>query len=439
MELQAKAPDWFQSGEICSEVSNSDNPEPVCKSPALFGSGFVFLWSESETVIKFELEENTIASASSRSSDTFEKWIQLVATDITFFYSLKTFAVKAGMWDSDEVNQPFVVVTEISRGAIPSTDLPAGLDSDVCQGCEVENILFGRPGQFWGAEWDVAIVDGQVSITMDFPGRWDEAFIECSDSDSVTLTAETLDANYLVTTVYFAYPFIPDPERNYQRAASACQNYEVSVQQSVRTNDVGRTWYIGGEEFGPDGVPTKCQPSDVDRTGGCWRETIAEPVADEPDRRYRDTDSYTPEQPIRATALKYTCKQLPFYIESWVVYGIPGASLDTADINTGGTGAVCQNTASTTDASTGVVTPGLPQMADCNNICRPAALLGDGTCDCAGCNDGRDCMGSDASADCVADFNCVDFLYDRMDCFELESDTTGGASIQDLFQDGFGR
>ena len=33
------------------------------------------------------------------------------------------------------------------------------------------------------------------------------------------------------------------------------------------------------------------------------------------------------QQPIRATTLKYTCNMLPLYVESWVVYGIPGASL----------------------------------------------------------------------------------------------------------------
>jgi len=429
MELQAMAPGWFQSGEICNEVSNSDTAEPVCKSPALFGSGFVFLWSESATVINYELSENEIASLTTRTSTTFDRWIQLVATDTTFFYSLKTFSIKRGMWDSDEVNQPFVVVTEISRGAIPSTDLPEGLESDVCQGCEVENILFGRPGQFWGAEWDALIVGGKVSITMDFPGRWDEAFVECSDTGGGTkLTAENVDANYLVTTVYFAYPFIPDPARNYQRAASACRDYEVMVQQKeargLAAATGNRQWYLGGEEFDSAGLETKCKGTAASRTDGCWRETVS--AGD--DRQYRSSDSYTPQQPIRATALKYTCNLLPFYVESWVVYGIPGASLDTANIAASGTGASCNG----------------GEMADCNGVCQSEIVLGDGTCDCKNCNDaliasGKSCtFGSNPDANCIADFNCVDFLYDRMDCFELESSDTGGQSIKDIFTNGYG-
>ena len=354
-EIQATPPSWFQSGEICSEVSSGDIGIPVCLSPALFGSGFIFLYSEADTRLHFNLKDNALAPHVSRTSNSFDTWIQLVAESSTFFYSLKSFAIKEGMWDSVQVNQPFVVVTEVSRGAIASDNLPAEVTSNVCQGCSSDNILFGKPGQFWGAEYTTD-PKGVVSVTLDFPGRWDEAVNECGAEN--TLTASDTGTNYLVTTVYLAYPFIPDPARGYARAASACSDYEIEVQQTVRDSSCeaantpsdygGRcktaglrvSWETGGETFSPSGEQTNCVGFDSSgrdlsakqKDEGCWRETVD---PDDDARVIRGTDSFTPPSPIRGTALKYTCKQLPFYLESWVVYGIPGAQLDVTSAASG--------------------------------------------------------------------------------------------------------
>lgn len=473
-EIQATPPSWFQSGEICNEVSSGDIGIPVCLSPALFGSGFIFLYSEADTRLHYHLKDNALADHVTRTSSEFDTWIQLVAESSTFFYSLKSFAIKEGMWDSVQVNQPFVVVTEVSRGAIASDNLPAEVTSNVCQGCSSDNILFGKPGQFWGAEYTTD-PKGVVSVTLDFPGKWDEAVNECGAEN--TLTAYDTGTNYLITAVYLAYPFIPDPARGYARAASACSDYEVEVQQTVRdsscassntASDYGGvckeqglrvSWETGGETFSSSGEQTNCIGIDsngIDRgskqqSEGCWRETID---PDDEDRVVRKSDSFTPPSPIRGTALKYTCKQLPFYLESWVVYGIPGAQLDV------------------TSAASGTCTlgSGASGIVDCSGNCVSTKNIGDGTCDagqtnsvkadgsinygtgainsagdyvpCTANGDAVMNIGSlsaqvllpgrasgatdDNDANCVPNFNCVDFLYDKMDCFELDA---GGGDV----------
>jgi hypothetical protein len=426
-EVQVTPPDWFQSGEICNEVSSSKLKIPVCLSPALFGSGFVFLWSEKNAEIHYELRDNAVAvpgpdgRAVRRSSKIFDKWIQLVATGSTFFYSLKSFAIKKGMWDSDEVNQPFVVVTEVSRGAVPSTDLAVGISSTVCNKCTLQNILYGKPGQFWGAE--TAGPKTSVSIRMDFPGNWEEAFNECGEADRKggqgLQTATAANTIYLITTVYLAYPFIPDPARGYARSASACSDFQVEVRQSVRDASCGGTspnvgqsadcdknikgvrqsWEIGGEKFDATGKQLECAPKSnlpKAQSPGCWRDTHA---ADSP-KRFRSSDTYTPPQPIRGTALRYTCKKMPFYLESWVAYGIAGTSLDTTT-----TGGVHKCTPANGVADSG--------WLDCKGKCVSKTFLGDGTCD-----DGKN------AATNMADFNCVKFLYDKMDCFALDAGAT---------------
>lgn len=476
-EIQATPPSWFQSGEICSEVSSGDLGIPVCLSPALFGSGFVFLYSEADTQLHYNLNDNALADEVTRTSSSFDTWIQLVAGASTFFYSLKSFALKEGMWDSDQVNQPFVVVTEVSRGAIASDNLPSEVSSNVCQGCSSDNILFGKPGQFWGAEYTTD-PKGVVSVTLDFPGRWDEAVNECGAEN--TLTAYDTGTNYLVTTVYLAYPFIPDPARGYARAASACADYELEVQQTVRDTSCDSegtpsqyggvckesglrvSWETGGETFSSTGEQTNCKGGDLElkqKADGCWRETID---PDDETRSIRGTDSFTPPSPIRGTALKYTCKQLPFYLESWVVYGIPGAQLDV------------------TSAASGACTlgSGAPGIIDCSGNCVSMKNIGDGTCDAGQENvvadDGSPiswgtgdynsagdyvrCTANaptitndigaraglmllpggaagatdDNDANCVANFNCVDFLYDKMDCFELDAGD-GSVDLNELF------
>ena len=481
-EIQVTPPAWFQSGEICSEVSSGEIGIPVCLSPALFGSGFIFLYSEAATTINYNLRDNALADFVTRTSNPFDTQIQLVATGSTFFYSLKSFAIKEGMWDSAQVNQPFVVVTEVSRGAIASDNLPAEVTSNVCQGCSSDNILFGKPGQFWGAEYTTD-PKGVVSVTLDFPGKWDEAFNECGADN--TLTASDTGTNYLVTTVYLAYPFIPDPARGYARAASACADYEVQVQQTVRdssctASEVGKasayggtckevglrvSWETGGETFNSVGMQTNCignaggtSPIDLSskqKVDGCWRETVA---ADDEARNIRGTDSFTPPSPIRGTALKYTCNQLPFYLESWVVYGIPGAQLDV----TSAASAQC------------LLGSGAAGIIDCSGNCVSTKNIGDGTCDAGQTNDagspatwgtgsfnsagnyvgctanGQVVMNTgslstqmllpggaagatdDSDANCVANFNCVDFLYDKMDCFELDAGD-GNVDLNALF------
>ena len=451
-------------------------------SPALFGSGFIFLYSEAATTINYNLRDNALADFVTRTSNPFDTQIQLVATGSTFFYSLKSFAIKEGMWDSAQVNQPFVVVTEVSRGAIASDNLPAEVTSNVCQGCSSDNILFGKPGQFWGAEYTTD-PKGVVSVTLDFPGKWDEAFNECGADN--TLTASDTGTNYLVTTVYLAYPFIPDPARGYARAASACADYEVQVQQTVRdssctASEVGKasayggtckevglrvSWETGGETFNSVGMQTNCignaggtSPIDLSskqKVDGCWRETVA---ADDEARNIRGTDSFTPPSPIRGTALKYTCNQLPFYLESWVVYGIPGAQLDV----TSAASAQC------------LLGSGAAGIIDCSGNCVSTKNIGDGTCDAGQTNDagspatwgtgsfnsagnyvgctanGQVVMNTgslstqmllpggaagatdDSDANCVANFNCVDFLYDKMDCFELDAGD-GNVDLNALF------
>jgi hypothetical protein len=482
-EIQATPPSWFQSGEICSEVSSGELGIPVCLSPALFGSGFIFLYSEADTQLHYNLRDNALADYVTRTSNSFDTWIQLVAGASTFFYSLKSFAVKAGMWDSVQVNQPFVVVTEVSRGAIASDNLPAEVTSNVCQGCSSDNILFGKPGQFWGAEYTTD-PKGVVSVTLDFPGKWDEAVNECGAEN--TLTAQDTGTNYLVTTVYLAYPFIPDPDRGYARASSACADYEVEVQQTVRdtsctaageTSEYGGvckeaglrvSWETGGETFSASGEQTNCIGTDAasgvdlgskQKSEGCWRETVD---ADDEARNIRGTDSFTPPSPIRGTALKYTCNQLPFYLESWVVYGIPGAQLDV------------------TSAASGTCTlgSGAAGIIDCAGNCVSTKNIGDGTCDAGQANTEPEADGSggswgtgainsagdyvsctangdrvdnigvqagemllpggavdatdDSDANCVANFNCVDFLYDKMDCFELDAGD-GSIDLNQLF------
>ena len=410
-EIQTTPPDWFQSGEICKEVSGGKLSIPVCLSPALFGSGFVFLYSEPGAEVHYELRDNSVADVVTRTSPIFAKWIQLVAKGSTFFYSLKSYAIKKGMWDSREINQPFVVVTEVSRGAIPTSNLPSDVSSVVCRDCDVTNILFGKPGQFWGAEY-TTVPSGVVSITMDFPGDWQEAFNECGDKSSAQTAAQAKTA-YLITTVYLAYPFIPDPARGYARSASACPDFEIEILQSVRDQNckksddkdiygkqtcikdgVRQSWEIGGETFASDGKRQTCAPNATNVAPSCWRNTVA---ADS-QNRFRDTDSFTPPQPVRGQALRYSCKKLPFYLESWVVYGIAGNSLDTSDT----AGGACKYDGD----KDGIL--------DCKKQCMPQKYLGDGTCD-DGTNDNTG----------KANYNCVSFLYDKMDCFKLDA---GGGS-----------
>merc|ERR1711865_677500 len=79
---------------------------------------------------------------------------------------------------------------------------------------------------------------------------------------------------------------------------------DIYGKQTCIKDGVRQSWEIGGETFASDGKRQTCAPNATNVAPSCWRNTVA---ADS-QNRFRDTDSFTPPQPVRGQALRDCCK-----------------------------------------------------------------------------------------------------------------------------------